>query len=399
MNTAPIKTIGRVLLIICDTSWMHAHLAASWRMTGAAVFVEDFGSTMGRGWDEAGEREHRERNARWRSVAAEIAAGGGLDLVFMVALDDVLEEATLTHFRGLGANLVLYQVDMLSQWHRSIRSSQFMDLICCASADHVEFFRKRGIPTLRLGFGTLAPASDELNPEPIPYHGVLYMGSPWPYRQRVLRQVVQAGLPLRIYGNNWHSSRPWPGTAGAGKKLIHDLRFYLLPRLREEGASLVGRMARRLIDREQASVHLDEFPAGVVRGSYATREFSALVRGAAINIGFTQMDIDSRREHPRQLRLRDFETPAAGGFYLAQSCPELSLYYDIGGEIVVWDRAADLLDCIRYYLNRPDERRRIADAGRERALRNHTWLHRFADMAKALGMQLPVQAEHELSIA
>jgi hypothetical protein len=378
---------------------MHAHLAASWRMTGATVFVEHFGSTMGRDWDAGGERENRERNARWRNVAAEIAAGGGLDLVFFVALDDVLEDQTLIHFRQLEAKLVLYHVDMLAQWYRSIRSSRFMDLICYASADHVEFFRKRGIPTLRFGFGTLAPSPDEMNVEPIRYDGVLYLGSPWPYRQRVLRQVVQAGLPLRIYGNNWHSSRPWPNTAGARKKLIHDLRFYLLPRLREEGVSLVGRMMRRLIDRDQASVHLDEFPAGVACGRYETREFTALVRGAAINIGFTQMDIASRREHPRQLRLRDFEIPAAGGFYLAQSCPELSLYYDIGGEIAVWKCAADLLDRIRYYLIRPEERQRIADAGRERALRNHTWLRRFADMAQALGMQLPLQAERELSVA
>ena len=98
-----MKTIGRVLLIICDTSWMHAHLAASWRMTGATVFVEHFGSTMGRDWDVGGERENRERNARWRNVASEIAAGGGLDLVFFVALDDVLEDQTLIRFRQLGA--------------------------------------------------------------------------------------------------------------------------------------------------------------------------------------------------------------------------------------------------------------------------------------------------------
>lgn len=368
-------------------------------MTGATVFVEDFGSTMGRGWDAAGEREHRERNARWRHIASEIAAGGGLDLVFLVALDDVLEDQTLIHFRRLGAKLVLYHVDMLSQWYRSIRSSRFMDLICHASADHVGFFRKRDIPTLRFGFGTLTPSPDEMDVEPIRYDGVLYLGSPWPYRQRVLRQIARAGLPLRIYGNNWHSSRPWPATAGAGKKLIHDLRFYLLPRLREEGMPLLRRMMRRMTGRDQGRVHLDEFPTGIVRGNYETPQFSALVRGAAINIGFTQMDIDPAREHPRQLRLRDFEIPAAGGFYLAQSCPELSLYYDIGGEIAVWDRAADLLDGIRYYLARPGERERIAGAGRERALRNHTWLHRFADMAQALGMQLPARAEHELSIA
>jgi spore maturation protein CgeB len=368
-------------------------------MTGATVFVEDFGSTMGRGWDVAGVREHRERNARWRTVASAIAEGGGLDLVFLVALDDVLEDETLIHLRQLGAKLVLYHVDMLSQWYRSIRSSRFMDLICYASADHVAYFSNRGIQTLRFGFGTIPLSPDELNVAPVRYDGVLYMGSPWPYRQLVLSQIVRAGLPLRIYGNNWHSSRPWPSTSGAAKKLFHDLRFYLLPRLREEGMPLLRRMTRRLIGRDQARVHLDGFPTDIVRGRYQTRQLGALVRGASINIGFTQIDIDPRREHPRQLRLRDFEIPAAGGFYLAQSCPELSLYYEIGEEIAVWDRAPDLIDRIRYYLARPDERERIARAGRQRALRNHTWLHRFADMAAALGMQLPVQAEREPSIA
>ena len=69
-----MKAIRRVLLIICDTSWMHAHLVSSWRMTGATVVVEHFGSTMGRGWDAAGASEHRERNARWRKVASGMAA-------------------------------------------------------------------------------------------------------------------------------------------------------------------------------------------------------------------------------------------------------------------------------------------------------------------------------------
>jgi spore maturation protein CgeB len=388
-----MKTIERVLLIICDTSWMHAHLAASWRMTGATIVVEHFGTTMGRGWDTAGEREHRERNARWRKVAADMEAAGGLDLVFLVALDDVLEDETLIHFRKLGAKLVLYHADMLAQWYRSVRSSRFMDLICCASADHVEYFRRRGIPTLQIGFGALPPSPNEAKLPPIRYDGVLYLGSPWPYRQSILHRIAQAGLPLCVYGNNWHAERPWPQTPGAGTKLVHDLRSYLLPRLREEGVSLLRTMTRRLTDGAHAVVQLDEFPAGIIRGRYEMEQFGALVRGAAINIGFTQMDVDPRREHPRQLRLRDFEIPAAGGFYLAQSCPELSLYYDIGREIAVWDGAADVVDRIRHYLARPDERASIAGAGRRRVLNNHTWLHRFTAVAKKLGMCLPVRTE------
>jgi len=395
-----MKTIGRVLLIICDTSWMHAHLVTSWRMTGATVAVEHFGSTMGRGWDAAGVREHRERNARWRKVASDLAAGGGLDLVFLVALDDVLEDDTLVHFRKLGAKLVLYHVDMLGQWYRSIRSSRFMDLICYASADHVGFFEKRGVRTLRLGFGAIAAAGDEADSMPaVAYDGVLYLGSPWPYRQRVLQQIAGAGIALRIYGNNWHAERPWPATAGAQRKLAHDLRAYLLPRLREEGRPFLGELARRCLRRNPATVDAAAFPDGVICGRYEMNQFAALVRGAAINIGFSQMNADPRCEEPRQLRLRDFEIPACGGFYLAQSCPELPLYYEIGREIAVWDTAADVVEQIRYYLARPAERAAIARAGQRRVERNHTWLHRFAAIAAALGMALPMTAQTEQSVA
>jgi len=394
-----MKTIRRVLLIICDTSWMHAHLVTSWRLTGATIAVEHFGSTMGRGWDAAGVREHRERNARWRKVASDMAAGGGLDLVFLVALDDVLEDDTLAHFKKLGAKLVLYHVDMLGQWYRSIRSSRFMDLICYASADHVEFFGKRGIRTLRLGFGAIAAAGSATDSAAIAYDGVLYLGSPWPYRQRVLQQIVRAGIPLRIYGNNWHAERPWPATAGARQKLAHDLRAYLLPRLREEGWPFVRELARRFSSRQPATVDAAAFPDGVICGRYDTDQFAALVRGAAINLGFTQMDADPRREQPRQLRLRDFEIPACGGFYLAQSCPELSLYYEVGSEIAVWNSAADVVERIHYYLARPEERATIARAGRRRVEQNHTWLHRFAAIAAALGMALPATVQVEPSVA
>jgi hypothetical protein len=395
-----MKTIRRVLLIICDTSWMHAHLAASWRMTDADIVVEHFGSTMGRGWDAAGVQEHRERNARWRKAASDMAARGGLDLVFMVALDDVLEDDTLVHFRKLGAKLVLYHVDMLAQWYRSIRSSRFMDLICYASADHIDFFQKRGIRTLRLGFGAIPSAGSDADLlPPVAYDGVLYLGSPWPYRQRVLQCIAQAGIPLRIQGNNWHAERPWPVTPGTGKKRAHDLRTYLLLRLREEGWPLVHALARRCLGGRPATVDAAAFADGVIRGAYDMAEFPALVRGAAVNIGFTQMDADPRREQPRQLRLRDFEIPACGGFYLAQSCPDLALYYDIGREIAVWDSAADVVDRIRYYLARPEERAAIAGAGRRRIEQNHTWLHRFSAIAEALGMALPVRLQTEPSVA
>lgn len=389
------KTIQRVLLLICDTAWMHSHLARSWRMTGADVTVDNFGTNMGRGWDAAGERAHRERNVRWRKRASEIAARGGLDLVFMVALDDVLEDETLAHFKKLGAKLVLFQADMLAQWYKNIRSSRFMDLVCHGSEDHADYYRNRGVRLLNVGFAAVPPTAEEWNAAPVAYDGILFAGSPWPYRQRVLQEIADAGLPLRIYGHNWDRKGSWPRSVGGWRKAAHDVRAYLLPRLFEEGPRLAGQLARRMLPAERRAVRSDSFPAGVIRGNYSDEQFVPLVRGAAVNLGFTQIGLDPESEYPRMIRLREFEIPMMGGFYLTQNCPELSKYFELGREIAVWETAADVKDRCRYYLAHPDERRRIAEAGRARALNNHTWIHRFTRMAQELQMRLPISAGAE----
>jgi spore maturation protein CgeB len=362
-------------------------------MTGANVTVEHFGTTMGRGWDAAGQREHKQRNARWRQIASEIAERGGLDLVFMVALDDVLERETLTHFKSLGAKLVLFQTDMLTQWYKVLRTIRFMDLVCYGSKDHLEFYERRGIPLLDFGFAAIPPTSVEWSAPPISYHGILYTGSPWPYRQMILQKLAAAKLPLRIYGHSWDRKGGWPQTPGKWKKMMHDVWWYLLPRMREEGLELSTKLWQRVIPDRKAAVQIDRLPTGTVLGKYDDSHFVPLVRGAAINLGFTQMMLDVTKEYPRMIRLRDFEIPIAGGFYLTQNCPELSHYYDIGREIAVWDTAGDVLERCQYYLARPDERARIAEAGRLRAMKNHTWRHRFSRMANQLGMRLPEEAD------
>lgn len=383
----PIKS---VLLIICDAAWMRVQIVGGWRMTGADVAVESFGSTMGRGWDKAGRQEHRNRNARWRRVASDLALQKGLDVVFLVALDDVLENETLIHFRKLGAKVVLYHADMLTQWYKVIRTVKYIDLLCYASADHLTYFHGRNIPLFDFGFAAVPPSASEMTRPPVTYRGVLYVGSPWSYRQRILQQLAQAAVPLRIYGHNWNRQGTWPRTPGQWRKTAHDLRWYLVPRWREEGAQLSKALFYKALPAKKA-VQADVFSSGILQGEYGDEEFIPLVRGAAINLGFTQMSLDETKEHPRQIRLRDFEIPIAGGFYLAQMCPELAKYYEIGREIAVWDTAADVVERCQYYLDRPEERELIGAAGRARALRNHTWIHRLTGVATALGMHLPIQ--------
>src|SRR5258708_1654649 len=138
--------------------------------------------------------------------------------------------------------------------------------------------------------------------------------------------------------------------------MLHDIRWYLIPRLREEGPKLAGELLKRYLwpDRSPA-VKTEGFPPGIIQGKYAERDFVPIVRGAAINLGFTQMSSDTNREYPRMIRLREFETPITGAFCLTQFCPELKDYYEIGREIAAWDNPSDVVEKSRYYLERPEE--------------------------------------------
>src|SRR5439155_11816839 len=79
----------------------------------------------------------------------------------------------------------------------------------------------------------------------------------------------------------------------------------------------------------------------------------------------------------RQVRLREFEGPMSGAFYLTGWMEELALHYEIGTEIVCYRSPGELVERARWYLAHDEERERIRHAGHARALRDHTWHRRY----------------------
>jgi GT2 family glycosyltransferase/spore maturation protein CgeB len=79
----------------------------------------------------------------------------------------------------------------------------------------------------------------------------------------------------------------------------------------------------------------------------------------------------------KQIKGRNFEVPACGGFLLTGTSENLSEYYEFGIEIVTYDGVNDMAEKIKYYLQHDDEREAIALAGYNRTMREHTSAHRL----------------------
>jgi len=82
----------------------------------------------------------------------------------------------------------------------------------------------------------------------------------------------------------------------------------------------------------------------------------------------------ARDDYPQDAPLRFAEAMAAGALFITRLPTELtSLGFEEGKHFVGYRDERRLLDLVHYYLKHETERQRIAEAGREKVLREHTY--------------------------
>lgn len=83
-----------------------------------------------------------------------------------------------------------------------------------------------------------------------------------------------------------------------------------------------------------------------------------------------------------------FEIPACGGFLLAGYAKGLERYYELGKEIAIYRDEKEIPEMVKYYLEHDEERKKIARAGYERTIKEHTYEKRFLEIFKKIGLKL-----------
>jgi len=88
----------------------------------------------------------------------------------------------------------------------------------------------------------------------------------------------------------------------------------------------------------------------------------------------------------KQIKGRNFEVPACGGFLLTEKAENLGDYYKYGSEIETYETVHELITSIKYYLKHEGRREEIAKAGYERTMREHTYFHRYDHIFSRAGL-------------
>lgn len=226
-------------------------------------------------------------------------------------------------------------------------------------------------------------------------HDVTFVGQAYGDRPAYIQYLLNRNIDVRVWGYGWE------------RHTVQEIPRVDPPRMLQRVSSLLSRLttaqgrrsiARRFVPSPPANTVPQEsslpeeeqgvlLPRECVGGVLLDAEMIQMYSRSKINLGFSTCgNTHLSNERIMQIRLRDFEVPMSGGFYMVEYMEEMADFFEIGKEIVCYSSVEDLSDKIKYYLSHDSERERIRRAGHERCLRDHTWQKRFKDSFKSMGL-------------
>jgi len=215
--------------------------------------------------------------------------------------------------------------------------ARLCDLLLLAPSGQAEEYRRRGATRVAYWPQAFHPKyhRPSANPPACYRADVAFIGKPGPPHRRDLLKMVGEAFDLKVWGPGWE----------------------------EAGAGFRGIQYRETLPRQY----------GLVCGA------SKVMLGCDVARGV---------ENAFSNRL--WLTLGSGGFLVTSYAPGLETTFENHRHLVWYNSPAECVDLIRHYLALPDERRRIAEAGRELVHSRHTYVHRARELVELIE-QLPAK--------
>lgn len=289
-----------------------------------------------------------------------------LDLVLTYVSDSHLEREVIRRVSDRVAPVLNFFCNNVHQFHLVERTASAFDFCLVPEHDALVKYRRAGARPL---FWPMAANPAYYRPLDVPYrYDVTFAGQRYADRGSLVLALLEAGVSTHAFGQSW-----LPGAGGGGEQAPRGGALLRSLDLLIHGRN-PARAARDTLDwKRLATGH-----APFLHGPVSDDEYVRLYSESRISLGFSIVGDTHRTLRPqRQVRLREFEGPMSGAFYLTGWLEEMALHYDVGREIVCYRSPEELVDKARWYLAHDDEREKVRRAGHARARRDHTWHRRF----------------------
>jgi hypothetical protein len=213
-------------------------------------------------------------------------------------------------------------------------------------------------------------------------YDVSFVGGNYGMRAHYINHLLENGVDVHAFGPLWHKI--------SKTKLRETLKgMYLgFKSLIALSSTRRTQLSAILAEFEFRRNLINKFPSNL-HAPVSDDELIALYSKSHLSLGFLEVydQHDPSKQIKKHLHLREFEAPMSGALYCTGYMDEIEEFYELGKEIVVYRNQHELLDKIRYFLQHPQEAENIRKAGRERALRDHTYHHRYQTLFKLIGLE------------
>jgi len=134
---------------------------------------------------------------------------------------------------------------------------------------------------------------------------------------------------------------------------------------------------------KKAGVEVECYGYGWENGVVKSEDIPRIIRRSVVSLNFGDSGLHLGKHglyRSRQIKARIFEVPGAGGCLVTEEAPDLSDYYALDKEIVVFRDLSGLESKLKELLDNPKMRDDLAIAGYLRTARDHTYERRFEEL-------------------
>jgi spore maturation protein CgeB len=300
-------------------------------------------------------------------------------LFFSYFIDGMIEPEAIDEIRNSGVATCNFSCNNAHQFYLIEQLSPHFDFNLHTEKDAAEKFRAIQANPL---WWPMASNPKYFHPLDVPRSiPVSFVGENYAQRARYVAHLLQNGINVHAYGPAWQF-----GTTSQARSIGKRLKYLLLSAF--AGSSRARLRASAQLAEHDFRIHLAaDFPANM-HAPVSDEELIALYSRSHISLGVLEV---FERHDPslpvvQHLHLREFEAPMSGALYCTGYSDELTEFYEPDREILTYRNSFELLDKVRFYLNHPDQAEQIRAAGHARALREHTYHHRYAQLFRTLGL-------------
>ena len=210
---------------------------------------------------------------------------------------------------------------------------------------------------------------------------VTFVGQAYGERPDYIRYILNQNINIKVWGYGWNYYSEQ--TNKINKSLILKFLKKTKTLFSKDGLNAIKYKLNKALyfNKTQIPTTITSsavLPNNIIGTTLSDLEMIKMYSRSKINIGFSSCgNTHKKKQRILQVRLRDFEVPMSGGFYMVEQMEELEEFFEIGKEIVCYQSKEDLADKIKFYLKHETEREKIRQAGYDRCLKYHTWHKRF----------------------